>query len=689
MYRHVSSRRKTIISTGLVCVGLLVLLVWANASIIGAAPASQGTVPLPPTPTITATPALAPLLAPSGACCLPGVAFQSNRDGNLEIYVMSYDGSHLTRVTLNPATDMRPGPSADGTKIAFASTRDDPDPTTCGQPGKPSCVIHIYSMNVDGTGLTRLTDGSFQDNTPFWSNGGTTIAFVSNRNDPDPKTCGQQGKPDCVLNVYVMNANGTGITRLTTNPASSPNASNFDPNWSPDDTQIVFTSNRDGNDELYAVNFNGTGLVRLTNNAAKDGHGAWSPDGSRLVFESNRDGKFQLYVTGADGTGTTRLTNIAADDVHPIWLPGCSDRIVFASNRDGAAFRIFSIDPDGTNITRLTSAPQSGPAQDDYPAWSGLPASISVTGPCCVPGVAFHSLRDGPNEEIYIMRADGSRQTRLTFNTARDMNPAPSPKGVQIAFQSNRDGLFQIYVMNYDGSGQTRLLTSNANDTDPAWSTDNSKIAFVSTRDDPNPQTCGQNCVKNIYVMNANGSGLTRLTNSTSGVNTLPSWSTDSKKIAFVSNRDGNDEIYVMNADGTGLVRLTNNPAVDGHPTWSNDSKQIAFDTNRDGNNQIYVMNADGSNLKRLTNNKAQDRKPYWCPTCTDRIAFVSDRDGVNLIYTMAVLDSNQVRLTTQLPGVTGQDDAPAWSGLPPVKVTAPVALPVLGVPAPTATPTK
>ena len=602
---------------------------------------------------------------------------------------MSYDGSHLTRVTLNPATDMRHGPSPDGTKIAFASMRDDPDPTTCGQPGKPACILHLYVMNVDGTGVTRLTDGQFQDNDPVWSNGGTRIAFVSNRGDPDPKTCGQQGKPECIQHIYMMNADGSSITRLTTNPTDKPTANNIDPNWSPNDLQIAFTSNRDGNDEIYAIKNDGTGLVRLTNNSAKEGHAAWSPDGTRLVFESNRDGKFQLYIMNADGTGVVRLTNVNFDDVHPIWLPGCVERIVFASNSESATFRIFSIDPDGKNVTRLTSQPQTASVAmdltgDDYPAWSGLPSTIRIPGPCCVPGISFHSLRDGATEEIYVMRSDGSRQTRLTFNTARDMNPAPSPDGTQIAFQSNRDGKFQIYVMNIDGSGQTRLLTSNADDTEPMWSNDGKKIAFVSTRDDPNLQTCGQNCAKNIYAMNANGSGVTRLTNVTSGFNTAPVWSIDTKKIAFVSNRDGNDEIYVMNADGSGVTRLTNNPAADGHPTWASDSMQIVFETNRDGNYQLYMMNADGSNVKRLTNNKANDRRPNWCPSCIDRITFVSDRDGANLVYAMGLLDLTQVRLTTQVPGAQGQDDLPAWSGLP-IRLPAPIPM----APLPTATPTK
>ncbi|MGH8497327.1 MAG: hypothetical protein ACRERV_00715 [Methylococcales bacterium] len=86
--------------------------------------------------------------------------------------------------------------------------------------------------------------------------------------------------------------------------------------------------------------------------------------------------------------------------------------------------------------------------------------------------------------------------------------------------------------------------------------------------------------------------------------------------IAFMSFRDGNLELYVMNADGSAQTRLTNNPAYDGDPSWSPDGKRIAFGSFRGGNAEIYVMNADGSAQTRLTNNPAYDADPNWrrCP---------------------------------------------------------------------------
>jgi len=143
-------------------------------------------------------------------------------------------------------------------------------------------------------------------------------------------------------------------------------------------------------------------------------------------------------------------------------------------------------------------------------------------------------------------------------------------------------------------------LTNNpAQDEWPAWSPDGSKILFLSASDGRGE----------IYVMNADGSGVTQLT--TMGTAFDPAWSPDGTKIAF----DDGNEIYVINADGSGLRNITNDPAhFDGTPVWSPDGSKIAFESNRDGNAEVYVMNADGSALHNLTNNPAIDFAPAWRP---------------------------------------------------------------------------
>ena len=195
------------------------------------------------------------------------------------------------------------------------------------------------------------------------------------------------------------------------------------------------------------------------------------------------------------------------------------------------------------------------------------------------------------------------------------------------------------------------------------------QITFVSKREG-NPE---------IYVMDADGDNQRRLTNNRDS-DYAPSWSSDGKRIAFMSNRDGHvnvihgwptSEIYVMDADGGNLQNLTNNPNDDTSPSWSPDGKRIAF-SSWDGkvinfvlDFEIYVMDADGGNLQNLTNNPNDDRSPSWSPD-GERIVFSSKRAGhfkskfgiTSEIYMMDADGGNQQRLTENQKN----DWNPSWS---------------------------
>jgi Tol biopolymer transport system component len=165
-----------------------------------------------------------------------------------------------------------------------------------------------------------------------------------------------------------------------------------------------------------------------------------------------------------------------------------------------------------------------------------------------------------------------------------------------------------------------------------------------------------------IYSLKSNGAALVQLTSDAADERD-PAWSFDGTRIAFVSDKPGNDEIYVMNADGTGQTRLTNEAQPDGHPTWSPNGTQIAFASHRSGNTDIWVMNADGSNPVRLTTNAAEDMDPAWSPDGT-RIAFVSNRDGNLEVYVMNADGSNQTRITQTAVDETQPDWSPNGSQL-------------------------
>lgn len=324
--------------------------------------------------------------------------------------------------------------------------------------------------------------------------------------------------------------------------------------------RIAFVSDRDGNPEIYVMNADGTDLTRLTDTPGAEREPVWSPDGQRIAFLYG-----DIYVMNADGTDRTQITDTSAGKENIAWSPD-GQRIVFAAKETSNArgWVIYVVNADGTDLTRLTDTirmalPETrsfGPAATEFPSQIGWsPDSRRI---------AFPSTGN-----IYSMRADEAYPyTRLLAN---GVQPTWSPDGHRIAFVRNRD----IYVMNADGSGETRLTYNPRQDENPAWSPDSQRIAFRSYREDGYAiYVMNVDGTDQIRLTNRGGSWLELwLSDFGTGAGSLD-WSPDGRHITFFSYfRLGLDnfdtEILVMNVDGTGITRLTHDRANAVSPSWS------------------------------------------------------------------------------------------------------------------------
>lgn len=261
------------------------------------------------------------------------IVFDTNRDGDKEIYVMNPDGSGLQRLTTDAARDAEPYVSFDGTKIAFVSDRDGDN--------------EIWVMDGDGGNPVQLTFDAGSDNEPSWSPDGSKIAFSRRPSAGD-------------RHIWVMDADGNNQTQLT-----FTGGSNTLPDWSPDGSKIVFNSDRDGDAEIFVMNSDGSGSpTQLTNNTAPDFAAVYSPDGSQIAFTSERDGNREIYVMTSSGASQTNLSNNAAADLAPQWSPDGS-QIAFASARDGNN-EVYVMTSSGSSQTNITNN-----AADDFEvSWS-------------------------------------------------------------------------------------------------------------------------------------------------------------------------------------------------------------------------------------------------------------------------------------------------------------------------------
>jgi Tol biopolymer transport system component len=281
-----------------------------------------------------------------------------------EIFAVNPDGTGLVKLTDGTGLsrhDHSPAWSPDGSQIVFART----DVSGCG------CGSFLYVMGADGSGVRQIPNSGFNAADPGWAPDGERIVFA---NFPGTQ-CISDGCTENAYDIFTIRLDGTGLTQLT-----SGGRSDNDPAWSPNGREIAFVSNRlidapyYGSRFVFKMNADGTGQTMLTGFAVDERHPDWSPDGRRIVFHSDRPphyGGSKIWVMGADGANITQLTGESSApgqiDRWPAWSPD-GTRIAFTSTRSDEGWRIWSMNAAGANRTQITT--RVGLGQFDFePDW--------------------------------------------------------------------------------------------------------------------------------------------------------------------------------------------------------------------------------------------------------------------------------------------------------------------------------
>jgi TolB protein len=306
---------------------------------------------------------------------------------------------------INPAALLTPAPTpvGGGGDIVFGSNRDG--------------NYELYSMNVDGSALTRLTSLATDDLGATSSPDGRYLVFWASD--------AAAGSSE----VWIMGRDGSDPQILIT-----PGAGKL--SWSPDGRKLILNSVWEAGADFDIVScaLDGSGFTRLTTDPASDTMPTWSPNGNRIAFTSFRNGTPHIYLMDADGTDQRRLTGSDMAEYDPAWSPD-GKRIAFWSGDPNGTTQVYVVDADGTGLRQLTDSP----GLNDGAVWSPDGKMI-----------AFSSRRTG-NREIYLMNSDGTSVVQLTDDPAEDLNPSWRPprtftfSGSQSRpKQLTQDGLYQF-----------------------------------------------------------------------------------------------------------------------------------------------------------------------------------------------------------------------------------------------------
>ncbi|MEP6988384.1 MAG: PKD domain-containing protein, partial [Chloroflexota bacterium] len=492
------------------------------------------------------------------------VNFASTSTGDFDTVAWSFtDGNNNPVGTANTPTTSFVFPAA-GTYYATltvsgtgGSNASAPQAITVNAPAVAPVASFTMDTNSGNAPLTvNFTSTSTGDfNTVVWSFTDANNNPVGTANTPTTSfTFPTAGTYNVTLTVDGLGGSNTSAPQTITVSSAkiAPIASfTMDTNTGNAPLTVNFTSTSTGDFDTVAWSF-----TDANNNPV----GTANTPTTSFVFPAAGTYNATLTVSGTGGTNTSapQTITVNAAAVAPV-----------AS---------FTMDTNSGNAPLTVNFSSTSTGDFNTVAWSFTDANNNPVGTANTPITSFTFPTAGTyNATLTVDGLGGSNTSApqtITVNAAAVV-PVPPPINHPLVFVSNRSGNDEIYIMGTDGA-VTNISNNGASDTYPSWSPDGKSIAFVSNRDGNDE----------IYTMNTDGSNVVRLTNNTFS-DTTPMWS--STGIVFATSRDGNYEIYSMNADGGNPVNLTNAPASnDTNPAPAPDGSRVAYMSDRDTDNEIY-----------------------------------------------------------------------------------------------------